>query len=133
MQEQSGSFGPRVIQSLFKAPNIYVTATKSGKLTINELKIWFKEIYFPAVGDKSVLFIDSWNTYKDRDLIKGVTPEGKNVEILTIPPNTTSLAQPLDKYGFRYILSLSLSLSLSNLCIFSIDKIRYVCKQIIFV
>ncbi len=118
---------------MFKAPNIYVTATKSGKLTINELKIWFKEIYFPAVGDKSVLFIDSWNTYKDRDLIKGVTPEGKNVEILTIPPNTTSLAQPLDKYGFRYILSLSLSLSLSNLCIFSIDKIRYVCKQIIFV
>jgi hypothetical protein len=103
LQEKTGSFGPRVLQTLFKAPNIYVTATKSGKLTKNELKLWFKDLYFPTVGSKSVLLIDSWTTYKNKEMIKSVTPERKSVEILTIPPNTTSFIQPLDKYGFRFL------------------------------
>jgi hypothetical protein len=101
LQEPSGSFGPRVMQTLFKAPNIYVKVSTSGKLTKEELKVWFKDIYFPSVGPQSVLLVDSWTTYKDRDMIHSVRPIDKNVEILTIPPNTTSLVQPLDKYGFR--------------------------------
>jgi hypothetical protein len=101
LQEPTGSFGPRVLQTLFKAPNIYVRASTSGKLTKEELKIWFKDVFFPAVGERSVLLVDSWTTYKDRAMIQNVTPEDKEIEILTIPPSTTSLVQPLDKYGFR--------------------------------
>ncbi len=39
LQEPTGSFGSRVQQTLFSAPNIYVTASKSGKLTKAELKL----------------------------------------------------------------------------------------------
>jgi hypothetical protein len=101
LQEPTGSFGPRVMQTLFTAPNIYVRSSKSGKLTKEELKIWFTEVFFPAVGERSVLLLDSWTTYKDKAMIKSVTPADKELEILTIPPNTTSMVQPLDKYGFR--------------------------------
>ena len=33
MQETNGEFGPRVKQTMFTAPNLYVTASKSGKIT----------------------------------------------------------------------------------------------------
>jgi hypothetical protein len=86
---------------MFSAPNIYVTASKSGKLTKEHLQLWFKEVFFPNVGNKSVLIVDSWTTYNDKVLIKNATPSNKELETLTIPPKTTALVQPLDKYGFR--------------------------------
>ena len=79
----------------------FLKDTSSGKLTKEELKMWFEDVYFPSVGQQSVLLVDSWTSYKDQDMINSVKPMDKNVEILTIPPNTTSLVQPLDKYGFR--------------------------------
>lgn len=33
LQEPSGTFGPRVQENLFRAPNVIVTASKSGKMT----------------------------------------------------------------------------------------------------
>jgi hypothetical protein len=101
LQEPSGDFGPRVKQTLFTAPNLFVRASSSGKLTKNDLNIWFEEIFFPNVGNDVVLLVDSWNTYKDKEMIKNVTPNDKKLEILTIPAKTTSIAQPLDKFGFR--------------------------------
>jgi hypothetical protein len=85
---------------MFSAPNIEVTASKSGKLTKAHLQLWFQEVFFPNVGNKSVLIVDSWTTYNYKVLIT-VTPSNKELEILTIPPKTTALVQPLDKYGFR--------------------------------
>jgi hypothetical protein len=101
LQEPTGSFGPRVQQTLFSAPNIYVTASKSGKLTKAELKLWFEAVFFPNVREKSVLLIDSGTTYNDKEMINSITPSNKELEIQKIPPKTTSMVQPLDKYGFR--------------------------------
>jgi hypothetical protein len=101
LQEPNGEFGPRVEQGMFSAPNIKVTASKSGKLTKEHLRLWFREVFFPNVGNKSVLIVDSWTTYNDKVLITNVSPSNKELEILTIPPKTTALVQPLDKYGFR--------------------------------
>ncbi len=41
LQESTEKFGPRVQKELFSAPNIYVTASKSSKLSKDDLKIWF--------------------------------------------------------------------------------------------
>jgi hypothetical protein len=77
LKEPSGKFGPRVEKEMFSASNIYVTASKSGKLTKEHLQLWFKEVFFPNVGNKSVLIVDSWTTYNDEALIKSVTPSDK--------------------------------------------------------
>ncbi len=101
LQEPKGKFGPRVEIDLFRAPNIYAAASTSGKITKDILKLWFNEIYFPNVSDRSVLLLDSLTHYKEQSLISSVTPSKKHLEILTIPPKTTGLIQPLDKYGFQ--------------------------------
>ncbi|OWA54987.1 hypothetical protein BV898_19374 [Hypsibius exemplaris] len=75
MQEISGDFGPLVKKDLFTAPNIYVTASRSGKMMKDHLKTWLKEVYFPHVGDRTVLLIDSWSTYKNQALLNNATPE----------------------------------------------------------
>jgi hypothetical protein len=46
LQEPTGIFGPRILQTLFKSPNMYVRASTSGKLTKEELKVWFKDAFF---------------------------------------------------------------------------------------
>jgi hypothetical protein len=101
LQEPDGKFGPRVEENLFQAPNIYVTASRSGKLTKEHLIEWFKNVYFANTPDKSIILVDSWTTYNDRNAIEGVKPAEKNFDILKIPPKTTSLFQPLDVYFFR--------------------------------
>jgi hypothetical protein len=65
LQETSGNFGPRVRQTLFTTPNLSVRAFGSGKLSKNDLNIWFKEIFFPNVDNDILLLVDSWNTYRD--------------------------------------------------------------------
>ncbi len=77
-----------------------MTVSTSGKLTKDLLKEWFTEVFFPNVGNKSALLLDSLITYNDKNLINRVTPSNKQLEILTIP-QTTGLIQTLDKYGFR--------------------------------
>ncbi|OQV25997.1 hypothetical protein BV898_00131 [Hypsibius exemplaris] len=78
MQKITGnSFGPQVQQGLFTASNILVTV------------------------DRTVLVIDSWSTYKNQELLDAATPKGREVQIVTVPPKTTPLCQPLDVYGFR--------------------------------
>jgi hypothetical protein len=40
-------------------------------------------------------------TYNNRSSISSATPSNKQLKILIIPPKTTGLIQPLDKYGFH--------------------------------
>jgi len=55
-----GTFGPRVQEILFRPVNIYIQASKSGKLTSEHFKTWFSEVYLPNTGRKSMLLLDSW-------------------------------------------------------------------------
>jgi hypothetical protein len=101
LQDDKGRFGPIVEKTMFRASNIYPTASIIGKLTKDHLKTWFEKVYFLAVGIHSVLFVDCWTSNKDKEMIKRVTPKDKEVEVLTIPAGTTSMVQPLDVHGFR--------------------------------
>jgi len=48
---------------MFREKNIFVLASKSGKLTSHYFEIWLREVYFPNVGPKLVLLLDSWPEY----------------------------------------------------------------------
>lgn len=100
LKEHSGSFGPRVSQSLFRPWNVYLTASTSGKLTKELFQQWLTDVYLPNVGTRSILFLDSWTGHCPATL-KNSIPSNKHVNILTIPKKTTSMIQPLDVYGFR--------------------------------
>lgn len=80
LQEAEGKFGPRVVSSMYKAPNLYVDCSKSGKMGIKEAEHWFANCYFPNVADKTTSLLDSCGVWKDA-FIERVTPEGKSIEV----------------------------------------------------
>lgn len=101
LKEPTGTFGPRVQETMFRVNNIYVMASKSGKLTSHHFEIWLREIYFPNVGSKSILLLDSWTGHCP-DVIERNKPTSAEESIfLTIPAGTTGQRQPLDVDGFR--------------------------------
>ncbi|XP_015118296.1 uncharacterized protein LOC107041972 [Diachasma alloeum] len=99
-KEPSGTFGSRVQKNLFRPSNIYVTASKSEKLTFEHFKIWLEEVFFPHVGPKNLLLIDSWSGHCSR-VVEEVTPRNKELLTMLIPKRTTGKIHPLDVYGFR--------------------------------
>ncbi|XP_046744322.1 uncharacterized protein LOC124410191 isoform X2 [Diprion similis] len=100
LKEIGGDFGPRVEKTLFKPTNVFVSASKSGKLTSDHFKQWLTEIYFPNVGDNSALLIDSWSGHCS-EVVDAVTPPNKKIVLKIIPKGTTGQIQPLDVFGFR--------------------------------
>ncbi|MDI9313009.1 MAG: hypothetical protein QM535_22555 [Limnohabitans sp.] len=101
LKEPSGKLSDRLKSSLFNASNIYVECSKSGKMGKEHLKSFFENVYFPSSPQQSLLLVDSWTVYKDRELIDSVKPENKSLDIMMIPPKTTGYCQPLDKFFFR--------------------------------
>jgi len=100
LKEKDGKFGPKIEKDLYKANNILVSASTSGKLT-SELAIrWFEQIYLPNTNEKSVLCLDSW-TGQNEKKFSTIDKRGKEVNILRIPAGTTGMIQPLDVYTFR--------------------------------
>lgn len=100
LQESKGEFGPAVKQNLFKAENVYVMASKSGKLTKEHLETWAEDVYFPSTTITSTLLLDSWRGHC-QDTIYKVKPKHKKLMLLQIPEGATGELQPLDVYGFR--------------------------------
>lgn len=101
LQEKDGIFGPIVQETMFRAENIFQLPSVSGKVGKEHIITWFEQVYFPNVNDKTLLIVDSLSHYKDIQAITSVKPMNKEFELSTIPPNTTSIIQPLDVYGFR--------------------------------
>lgn len=100
LQETSGKFGPIVEKTLYKADNIVVFASKSGKLTSDLAINWFANVFLPNTGENSVLLLDSWTGQTEKKF-DNIDKDNKNVQIFTIPAGTTGLIQPLDVYTFR--------------------------------
>ncbi|XP_070529783.1 uncharacterized protein [Cardiocondyla obscurior] len=100
LKESTGTFGPRVKESLFRPVNIYIQASKSGKLTSEYFKTWFSEVYLPNTGRKSMLLLDSWTGHCPSQLQQLILKE-KEVQFATILKKTTGMIQPLDVFGFR--------------------------------
>ena len=100
LKEVSGNFGPRVEETLFRPANIYIAASKSGKLTGEHFQSWFTNVFLPISGSFSVLLLDSWTGHCPTTL-QEFMPSDKDVRILTIPKKTTGMIQPLDVFGFR--------------------------------
>lgn len=100
LQETNGEFGPTVEKSIYKADNICVYPSKSGKLTCNLVIKWFENVFLSVADERSVLCLDSWTGQTEKTFDN--TDKGtKEVKILTIPAGTTGLIQPLDVYVFR--------------------------------
>jgi Tc5 transposase C-terminal domain/DDE superfamily endonuclease len=101
LKEPTGSFGPRIMRSMFMAVNVHVTSSRSGKVTKDIVRQWFKDVFFPNIGTPATLILDSLTTQNDEQLIKQILPSNIDFEFFTLPPGTTPLIQPLDVYFFR--------------------------------
>lgn len=102
-QQPKGVFGENVQRDIDKntPKNLYVVASKSGKLTKPLMVQWFKKVYFPNAPIESILIVDSWTCFNDRKAIDEVKPSHQILNMLQIPPKTTPLIQPLDVGFFR--------------------------------
>jgi hypothetical protein len=59
LQETDDEFGPRISANLQQRANVYVTCSKSGKLTKSLLHDWCSNVFFPTAPTKALLFLDS--------------------------------------------------------------------------
>ena len=100
LKESTGTLGPIVQRTLFRPVNIYIGASKSGKLTSEHFKTWFSEVYLPNTGRRSMLLLDSWTGHCPNEL-QQLIPQDKEVTFSMIPKKTTGIVQPLDVFGFR--------------------------------
>ena len=55
-------------KKMFKADDLYVLPSKSGKLTKEILQKWLKDVYFPSVPDVSVLILDAWSAQNEENI-----------------------------------------------------------------
>jgi len=63
LKEASGNLGSRVEENLFRPANVYIAASKSGKLTTQHFQSSFTNVFVLATGSISVLLLDSWSRH----------------------------------------------------------------------
>ncbi|GAU88630.1 hypothetical protein RvY_01296-1 [Ramazzottius varieornatus] len=101
LQEPKRIFGPLVKKSMFKASNLYVTASTSSKVT-KELYIeWCEKVFFPHMNQHCIFLADSWTTFSDQEAVHEIKPEELKYAMITIPHEVTGQIQPLDVLCFR--------------------------------
>ena len=96
----------RVEQQMFNAENLYVTWSRSGKMTYENYRQFLCETVSEMDGARNLLLLDSYGCHKDkRNTLKGVLDEQgldeEKLRVKIIPPGTTSRCQPLDLHFFR--------------------------------
>ncbi|GAV02542.1 hypothetical protein RvY_13089 [Ramazzottius varieornatus] len=101
LKEEKGVFGPIVPRTMFKADNLYVTASTSGKMTKKLYLEWSEIVLFSRMEELCIFLTDSWKTFTDQDSVIELKPEELGYEMLAIPPKVTGQIQPLDLLCFR--------------------------------
>jgi len=96
----SGEFGPVVEQTMFRPPNMVISASKSGKMENRHLNQWVDKVFVPSTGENALLVVDSWSAFTEQN-IRRMIPETKNVTIKQIPPGKyyCEFSYPLPNYN----------------------------------
>ncbi|CAF5203915.1 unnamed protein product, partial [Rotaria magnacalcarata] len=81
--------------------NIHVTCSKSGKLTKSHIQYLAEKVLRPSVSDDCLLLLDSWSGQTNPEIYSKIFNGNIKCEQLQIPPKTTGVIQPLDRYFFR--------------------------------
>lgn len=99
MKEPGGQFP---LRGIHVPPNIKPFAHTSSIMTKEHLSNFIREILVPAANQKkTLLIVDSWPCYNDRENIKKNIPNKLVIDFEQIPPNCTPYYQPLDAQFFR--------------------------------
>lgn len=99
LQEPQGYLGPIVKKNLEVPSNIYLVASKSGKLDKTIMKKWITDCVAPYISEnKAILIYDSWAGQVDDLTYESLSEQCTRFQI---PAKATSIIQPLDKYIFR--------------------------------
>ncbi|XP_071573952.1 uncharacterized protein [Temnothorax nylanderi] len=111
MQESTGKFGPTVQKKvdtlISEYKNVFVSCSKSGKLTKHIYTDYLKYCLSPYVVDnKFLLLIDSWGGQTDLTLYDDIFEDETNrasCTVKVIPPKCTPLCQPCNVYFYRQV------------------------------
>ncbi|CAF2112656.1 unnamed protein product [Rotaria magnacalcarata] len=74
---------------------------KSGKLTKSHIQYLAEKVLRPSVSDDCLLLLDSWSGQTNPEIYSKIFNGNIKCEQLQIPPKTTGVIQPLDRYFFR--------------------------------
>ena len=91
-REVGGAIPPTVLSRVSELVdtlgNIYVTASKSGKMGLLELRQWYQYCFWPVAGENSLLLLDSWSVYKNQTVLDHTIPSDKCMTLKFIPPGS---------------------------------------------
>ena len=97
LKEPTGRTSDNIKNNLFKANNVVITCSASGKLTTSLVEYWRDNVLIPSIAcsSRTLLLSDSWTGQGDG---KGIYEKVKGCKRMEIPPKTTAKIQPLDVF-----------------------------------
>ncbi|CAF4733169.1 unnamed protein product [Rotaria sp. Silwood1] len=96
LKESTSYLSENVRDRLFKASNIVVSCSTSGKLTTVLVKFWRDNVLLPSISShRTLLIFDCWSGQGNTT---GIYDNIKNLHRLEIPKHTTAQIQPLDLF-----------------------------------
>ena len=100
LKEPKGRMSNNIKAHLYKAENVVVTCSASGKLTTSLVEYWSDHVLLPSISlsSRSLLLSDSWSGQSDA---KGIYEKIKGLYRLEIPLKTTPKIQSLDVFFNR--------------------------------